>query len=203
MYRKSRRDLVLENLPLVKKVANKIYRRIPEGAVDFDELVNVGVIGLMKAIDNYDSEKAKFSTYAYIKIRGEILDFLRKLDFLPRNVREKVKNGNVEDLKDEVISLISIEESLFSNSDKYTVKDILVSKERTPEEEAILREIEERLMEALNCLSEREKLVLQLIFVEELDLKSISEVLGISVSRVSQIKGTALRKLREFLSDKL
>ncbi len=203
MYRKSRKELVLENLPLVKKVANKIYRRIPEGAVDFDELVNVGVIGLMKAIDNYDSEKAKFSTYAYIKIRGEILDFLRKLDFLPRNVREKVKNGNVEDLKEEVISLISIEESLFSNSDKYTVKDILVSKERTPEEEAIIREIKEKLMEALNCLSEREKLILQLIFVEELDLKSISEVLDISVSRVSQIKGTALRKLREFLSDKL
>ncbi len=203
MYRKSRKELVLENLPLVKKVANKIYRRIPEGAVDFDELVNVGVIGLMKAIDNYDSEKAKFSTYAYIKIRGEILDFLRKLDFLPRNVREKVKNGNVEDLKEEVISLISIEESLFSNSDKYTVKDILVSKERTPEEEAIIREIKEKLMEALNCLSEREKLVLQLIFVEELDLKSISQVLDISVSRVSQIKGTALRKLKEFLSDKL
>lgn len=199
MYTKTKKELVLEHLPLVKKVANKIYNRIPEGVVDFEELVNTGVIGLIKAIDRYDEKKAKFSTYAYIKIRGEILDYLRKLDFLPRSVRGKIKKGEVEDLKEEIVSFISIEEKLFSESDRFTIKDTLVSSNPTPEEELILNDMKSRLADAISRLSDREKLILQLIFVEELDLKSISEILGISVSRVSQIKTAALKKLKELL----
>jgi len=199
MYTKTKKELVLEHLPLVKKVANKIYNRIPEGVVDFEELVNTGVIGLIKAIDRYDEKKAKFSTYAYIKIRGEILDYLRKLDFLPRSVRGKIKKGEVEDLKEEIASFISIEEKLFSESDRFTIKDTLVSSNPTPEEELILNDMKSRLADAISRLSDREKLILQLIFVEELDLKSISEILGISVSRVSQIKTAALKKLKELL----
>ena len=199
MYTKTRKEIVLEHLPLVKKVANKIYKRIPEGVVDFEELVNTGVIGLIKAIDKYDEKKAKFSTYAYIKIRGEILDYLRKLDFLPRSVRGKIKKGEIEDLKEEIASFISLEEKLFSESDRFTVKDTLVSNNPTPEEELILSDMKNRLADAIRKLSEREKLVLQLIFVEELDLKSISEVLGISVSRVSQIQSAALKKLKDLL----
>jgi len=199
MYTKTKKELVLEHLPLVKKVANKIYNRIPEGVVDFEELVNTGVIGLIKAIDRYDEKRAKFSTYAYIKIRGEILDYLRKLDFLPRSVRGKIKKGEVEDLKEEIVSFISIEEKLFSESDRFTIKDTLVSSNPTPEEELILNDMKSRLADAISRLSDREKLILQLIFVEELDLKSISEILGISVSRVSQIKTAALKKLKELL----
>jgi RNA polymerase sigma factor for flagellar operon FliA len=200
MYTKTKKELVLEHLPLVKKVANRIYRRIPEGAVEFEELVNTGVIGLIKAIEKYDQKKAKFSTYAYIKIRGEILDYLRKLDFLPRSVREKVKNGEIGDLKEEIVSFISIEEKLFSDSDRFTVKDTLAADCPTPEEELLLKDAKERLAEAIKKLSDKEQLVLQLIFVEELDLKSIGEILGISVSRVSQIKTAAIKKLRELLS---
>ncbi|WP_456342014.1 sigma-70 family RNA polymerase sigma factor [Thermovibrio sp.] len=200
MYTKTKKELVLEHLPLVKKVANRIYRRIPEGAVEFEELVNTGVIGLIKAIEKYDQKKAKFSTYAYIKIRGEILDYLRKLDFLPRSVREKVKNGEISDLKEEIVSFISIEEKLFSDSDRFTVKDTLAADCPTPEEELLLKDAKERLAEAIKKLSDKEQLILQLIFVEELDLKSIGEILGISVSRVSQIKTAAIKKLRELLS---
>lgn len=203
MYIKSRKDLVIEHLPLVKKVASKIYGRIPEGTVDFEELVNTGVIGLIKAIDRYDSNRAKFSTYAYIKIRGEILDYLRKLDFLPRSVREKVKNGEISDLREEIATLISIEEKLFSNSERYSVKDILVSGEPGPEELFLREEAREVLASAVSELSEKEQLVLQLIFVEELDLKSISEILGVSVSRVSQIKSGALKKLKKSLEHRL
>jgi RNA polymerase sigma factor for flagellar operon FliA len=201
MYTKTKKELVLEHLPLVKKVANKIYRRIPEGAVEFEELVNTGVIGLIKAIEKYDEKKAKFSTYAYIKIRGEILDYLRKLDFLPRSVRERVKNGRGEALKEELVFFISIEENLFA--DGFKVKDTLSSREPTPEEKLLLRDAKEKLAKAIEKLNEKEQLVLQLVFVEELDLKSIGEILGISVSRVSQIKGSALRKLRELLEGKI
>ncbi len=203
MYTKSRKDLVMEHLPLVKKIASKIYNRIPDGIVDFEELVNTGVIGLIKAIERYDSNKAKFSTYAYIKIRGEILDYLRKQDFLPRSVREKIKNGEISDLKEEIVTLVSIEEKLFGNSERYFVKDILVSEEPEPEEVLIKEEAKRVLAEAISELSDKEQLVLQLIFVEGLDLKSIGEILGVSVSRVSQIKTGALKKLRKLLERRL
>ncbi len=201
MYTKSRKELVIEHLPLVRKVASKIFRRIPEGVIEFDELVNTGVIGLIKAIDRYDENKARFSTYAYIKIRGEILDYLRKLDFLPRSVRGKVKAKELEETREEAALFISIEENLFRNNDKLKLKDILSSEEKTPEERTIAVELKERLVKALNQLSDKEKLVLQLIFVEELDLKSVSDILGVSVSRISQIKTSALRKLKGLLSD--
>jgi RNA polymerase sigma factor for flagellar operon FliA len=201
MYTKTRKELVLEHLPLVKKVASKIYKRIPEGAVEFEELVNTGVIGLIKAIDRYDENKAKFSTYAYIKIRGEILDYLRKLDFLPRTLREKVKSGELDALKEEIAAFVSLEEKLFADSDRFTVKDILSSSDRSPEEEVILAELRQKLAEAISKLPDKEQLVLQLIFVEELDLRSISEILGVSVSRVSQLKASAIKKLKDLISD--
>lgn len=203
MYTKSKKDLVIEHLPLVRKVASMIYRRIPEGVVEFEELVNTGVIGLIKAIEKYDSRKAKFSTYAYIKIRGEILDYLRKLDFLPRGVRGKLRNGDISELREEIVTLISIEEKLFENSERYFVKDLLSSDVPNPEDQVLKEELKQVLAFAVSKLSEKEQLVLQLIFVEELDLKSISEILGVSVSRVSQIKTGALKKLRQFLEHKL
>ena len=199
MYRKSRKEMILENLPLVKKVASKIHRRLPEGTVEFEELINVGVIGLMKAVDRYDETKAKFSTYAYIKIRGEILDFLRKLDPLPRNLRNKLKNSDWEDVKEEAVFFLSIEENLFRNADGIKIKDTLASKVPNPEDEIERKEKIELLSRAIGKLSEKEQLVLQLIFVEELDLKSVAEILNISVSRASQIKTGALKKLRNLL----
>ena len=203
MYTKSRKDLIVEHLPLVRKVASRIYRRLPEGVVEFEELVNTGVIGLIKAIERYDSKRARFSTYAYIKIRGEILDYLRKQDFLPRSVREKLKKKEFHELKEEVITLISIEEKLFGNSERYSIKDTLVSDLPDPEDEVLKEEAKRVLASAVSQLSEKEQLVLQLIFVEELDLKAIGEILGVSVSRVSQIKTGALKKLRKILEDKL
>ena len=199
MYTRSKKDLVIEHLPLVKKVASRIYNRIPEGVVEFDELVNTGVIGLIKAIERYDENRAKFSTYAYIKIRGEILDYLRKLDFLPRSVREKQKNGDNSEIKDEIVAFLSIEEKLFGNSERYTLKDTLASDDPEPEELILKKEAKELLASAISKLSDKEQLILQLIFVEELDLKSISEILGVSVSRISQIKSGAIKKLKKML----
>jgi RNA polymerase sigma factor for flagellar operon FliA len=197
MYRRTKKEIVLENLPLVKKIAGSIYRRIPEGVVDFDELVNTGVIGLIKAVENYNEKKSSFSTYAYIKIRGEILDYLRKLDPLPRNVRSKIKKSDWNGIKDEVSFFISIERELFNGSDTLKIKDTLVSSVINPETDLIKKELTALLSRAIEELSEREQLVLQLLFVEELDLKSVAEVLGVTVSRVSQIKAGALKKLKD------
>jgi len=201
LAKQERDSLVLENLQLVKKVASKIYYRIPKGEIEFDELVNIGVIGLMKAIEKYDEDKAKFSTYAYIKIRGEILDYLRSLDILPRGLREKIKKGEIVDENMDIplsssAIFLSIEKAI-NGTDDLKFIDTLVSKLETPEEYAEKSELREKLLKVLNTLSEKEKQILQMIFFEEKDLKEISEKLNISVSRISQIKSQALSKLRK------
>ncbi len=200
LTKEERDKLVLDNLQLVKKVASKIYYRIPKGEIEFDELVNIGVIGLMKAIEKYDKEKANFSTYAYIRIRGEILDYLRSLDILPRGLRDKVKKGEIVDenmdipLSNSAIFL-SIEKAIDGTDDLKFV-DTLVSKLESPEEYAEKSELREKLLKVLDTLSEKEKQILQMIYFEEKDLKDISEKLNISISRISQIKSQALKKLK-------
>ncbi len=224
-----RKKLVIKYLPLVKSIAYKIYKKLPSGVVDFEELVNTGVLGLLDAIEKFDKKKGNLGTYAYIRIRGEILDFLRKLDWLPKNQREKVKelqkkflsyyqsneeipdeevladmlNTNVNNVKkllalSEINNIISLEEIINPELNQ-TLKDILPDNSLTPEEIAIKESLKERLKEALKKLSKREQLILQLVYVEELKVEDIAKILNISISRVSQIKHQALRKLKKFL----
>ncbi len=200
MDKKEREKLILENLSLVKKVASKIYYRLPKGDIEFDDLVNVGVIGLMKAIEKYDKDKAKLSTYAYIKIRGEILDYLRSLDIVPRTVRDKIKKeppleeGQPIPLSNTAV-MVSIEKAL-SSDESFKIIDTLTSEKASPEEEVIKQDQKEKLLKALELLSEKEKKVLQMIYFEEKDLKTIAEEINVSVSRVSQIKAEAIKKLK-------
>jgi len=200
MEKKEREKLILDNISLVKKVASKIYYRLPKGDIEFDDLVNVGVIGLMKAIQKYDKDKAKFSTYAYIKIRGEILDYLRSLDIVPRTVRDRIKKEPpVEEGKTVPLSntavMVSIEKAL-SSDESLKIVDTLVSDRETPEEEVIREDQKEKLLQAVNLLSEKEKKVLQMLYFEEKDLKSVANEINVSVSRVSQIKSEAIKKLK-------
>ncbi|WP_297452768.1 sigma-70 family RNA polymerase sigma factor [Persephonella sp.] len=200
MDKKEREKLILDNLSLVKKVASKIYYRLPKGDIEFDDLVNVGVIGLMKAIEKYDKDKAKLSTYAYIKIRGEILDYLRSLDIVPRTVRDKIKKeppieeGQPVPLSNTAV-MVSIEKAL-SSDESFKIIDTLTSEKASPEEEVIKQDQKEKLLKALELLSEKEKKVLQMIYFEEKDLKTIAEEINVSVSRVSQIKAEAIKKLK-------
>ncbi len=199
--KKTKDKIVLENLPLVKKVASKIFYRLPKGEVDFDELVNTGIIGLMKAIDRYDKEKAKFSTYAYIKIRGEILDYLRSLDVMPRTMREKIKEENLEEGKNLPLSktaiMVSIEKAIVNGDEEFKIIDTLSSDRISPEDEVIRDDLREKLLRAIDLLNEKEKITLQMLFFEEKPLQEVADVLNVSVSRVSQIKGEAVKKLKK------
>ncbi len=198
--KKTKDQIILENLPLVKKVASKIYYRLPKGEIDFDELVNTGIIGLMKAIDRYDKDKAKFSTYAYIKIRGEILDYLRSLDVMPRSMREKIKEENLEEGKNLPLSktaiMVSIEKAIVNGDEEFRIVDTLVSDRISPEEEVIKDDIKEKLLQAIETLNEKEQIALQMLYFEEKSLQEVADVLKVSVSRVSQIKSEAVKKLR-------
>ncbi len=202
--KKTKEELVLEHLPLVKKVAAKIYHKLPDCDIEFDDLVNTGIIGLMKAIDKYDERKAKFSTYAYIKIRGEILDFLRSLEIVPRSVKDKIKKEyeNTDELSiplSNTAVMVSIEKAIYEKDPNLKLVDTLVSKRSSPEEEVIKDDIKERVLKAIGRLSEKEKAVIQMIYFEERDLKYISQQLGISVSRVSQLKSIAIEKIKSIL----
>ncbi len=200
-----KQQIILENTALVKKVASKIFFKLPRDAgIEFDELVNTGIIGLIKAIDKFDENKAKFSTYAYIKIRGEILDYLRSLHIMPRSMREKIKKEK-EEGKDIPLSnlaiMISMDKAISSEDESMRLIDVMVSDDIGPEEQAISSQVGDLLVEAMEQLSEKEKRTLQMFFFEEREPKEIAHSLGISQSRVSQIKTQAIKKLKMILKD--
>ncbi len=203
--KEQKQQMILDNTPLVKKVASKIFFKLPRDAgIEFDELVNTGIIGLIKAIDKFDESKAQFSTYAYIKIRGEILDYLRSLHIMPRSMREKIKKEK-EEGKDIPLSnlaiMISMEKALGGEDSSLRLIDIMVSNDIGPEEQALNAQIGDKIFEAMEQLSEKERKTLQMFFFEEREPKEIAAALGISQSRVSQIKSQAIKKLKTILKD--
>ncbi len=224
---KEREELILKYLPLVKSIAFTIKRHLPD-SVDVRDLIGYGIIGLINAIDKLNRDK-NFESYLKIRIRGAIYDYLRSLDFGSRNVREKEKRikkvleelskklgreptdeeiaqhlgEDAEQLRRDIyrisFSYILNLDEVFNGEEGRGYEEVLGSRGEGVEERVIRKDLEEKLKEAVNSLSERERLVIQLIFYEELPLKDVAEILGCSISRVSQIKGEAIRKLRDKL----
>ena len=222
-------DLIIEYLPLVKKIVGKMDTRNRE--YDEDDLFSIGVIGLMDAIKRFDDKKgAAFETYANIRVRGAIIDELRKLGKVSRNRMDKLNSyyrekENLENLlmrtpteleicekmnfekKDlfEIhetvndLSYISLESVLFPQEDgDFGIIDVLEDREAlSPQDELMKEEQSILLTQAIGSLDEREKIILNLYYVEELTLKEIGHVLEISIPRVSQIHSKILLTLRE------
>jgi RNA polymerase sigma factor for flagellar operon FliA len=228
-----RNELVLRELPQVYYVAARIRERLPSH-VEMEDLVQAGVIGLLDACRNYDSSRdAQFSTFARFRIRGAILDSLRKLDWGNRTLRKKgreiaksiakleqslwrqpVEEEIAADLHmslDELQSTMTQLDGLFlvgqqvgSASDSTVSFDLIESAPSSgadnPFDLCLEGEMKAHLAEAVSQMSEREQLILSLYYREELTMKEISEVVGIAVSRVSQIHAAMTVKLRASLS---
>ncbi len=225
---KKREEQILRYLPLVRSIAFTIKRHLPD-SIDVRDLIGHGIIGLIKALDNLD-EKKNVESYLRIRIRGAIYDYLRSLDFGSRKVREKERKIKqalkelseklgreptdeeiAEYLGEDVKSLqqdlskisfsyiLSLEDIFTEETRNY--EEVIGSKNVNVEEEVIRKDLLEKVRKAVEKLSDKEKLVIQLIFYEELPLKEVAKVLGCSVSRVSQIKGEALEKIRKFLKE--
>lgn len=228
-----RNELVLRELPQVYYVAARIRDRLPKH-VDLEDLVQAGVIGLLDACRNYDSEKdAQFSTFAKHRIRGAILDSLRKLDWGSRTLRRKAREiaqaaARLEsqlgrhpleeeiaaDLKmrvDELQSTLMQVDGLFlvgqltnGAGDNGDAVDLIESASSSgadnPFKLCLEGEMKAQLAAAVSRLPEREQLILSLYYYEELTMKEVSEVVGIAVSRVSQIHAAAMLKLRVSLA---
>ncbi|SMF36591.1 RNA polymerase, sigma 28 subunit, SigD/FliA/WhiG [Alteromonadaceae bacterium Bs31] len=222
---------VEDYLYLVNRIAHHIMGRMPSN-VQVDDLIQAGMVGLLEAAQKYDAEKgASFETYAGIRIRGAIVDEMRRGDWAPRSVHrntrrvadaiKKVEASLGRDAKDvEVARELDISLDEYHEMLRDTNSTRLFSLEETFEEdegrlrqsnvsEALLgpaegvqkRSLQQALVEAIKNLPEREQLVLSLYYDKELNLKEIGLVLGVSESRVSQIHSQAALRLRARLSD--
>ena len=188
-----------------------------------------GIIGLIDAIDKFDYTKnIKFETYASIRIRGAIIDEIRSQDWIPRGIRKKMKTLNtimeelenklgreasrheiaehmgislkeVDELFDETatFNIVSIEDELSENV-KIQIPDTKV--ENSPEQQLIYTDTVNDLAKAIDTLKEKEKIIINLYYYENLTYKEISEIIGISESRISQIISACLTKLRKLMS---
>ncbi len=223
-------QIVQEFSPMIKYVANRIALRLPPH-IEVDDLISVGAIGLMDAIEKYDPTRgAKFKTYAEFRVRGSILDELRSLDWVPRSVRQKASNLDAvsrklqstlgrppddEELAEEMeitldelfvvinetrnMPLLSLEDLGIAkdSGDKQSLLDTLAGKaDADPQTQLRLNELKVLIASAIDTLPEKERLMVSLYYYEELTMKEIGEVLGITESRISQIHSKAVYRLR-------
>lgn len=213
-------DLVSLHLPLVKRIANHLAVKLPPH-IEIDDLIQVGLIGLLKAKEDYQADSgATFSTYATIRIRGAMMDELRSRDWLPRSVQKNL--GRVatamrgaeqrlgraptdSEVASELgVSLNEYQEILgdVSFARLTPVEDIdTVAGDMEPDREVTESLRATALSDAIKELPEKEQLMMSMYYVDNLNLKEIGLVLEVSESRVSQIHGQAIARLKSKLRD--
>ncbi len=221
-------ELVTRHASLVKRIAYHLMGRLPD-SVQIEDLIQAGMVGLLEAIKHYDAgQGASFETYAGIRIRGAMLDELRRADWTPRSVHKKarmvaeaireIENKEGRDAKDSEVAGrmgISLEEyrqilqdslscKTFSVEELIQGEESIIDEVHTdsqPEQQLIQHNFQQALAQAIAALPDRERLVVSLYYDEELNLREIGEVLEVSESRVSQICSQAMLRLRARLAD--
>lgn len=217
-------QLVERHAPLVKRIAHHLIARLP-ASVLVDDLIQAGMIGLLEAAKNFDGSKgASFETFAGIRIRGSMLDEIRKGDWTPRSVHKnsraitqaisQVEKATGRDARDIDVAerlQVSVQEyhqmlnevnagKLVGIEDLGVSEDVLPTDatkgENSPFENMVQGSFQKALARAITTLPEREAIVLSLYYDEELNLREIGEVLEVSESRVSQIHSQAMLKLK-------
>lgn len=216
-------DLVTQHAPLVKRIAYHLVSRL-SGNVEVDDLIQAGMIGLLEAAGNYQPSKgANFETFAGIRIRGSMLDEVRRSDWTPRSVYQKlrqvteavreVESRTGRDARDsDVADVLGISVAQYHKVLRDGTSCRLFSLDQAQEQNSALEPeggvgpgplasamddgFRDSLATAIDSLPERERLVLSLYYDDELNLKEIGEVLGVSESRVCQIHGKAVVRIR-------
>ena len=230
-YRKNgssaaKEQLILHYAPLVKFVAGRLMVHIGQN-VEFDDLVGYGIFGLIDAIEKFDHTKGvKFETYASFRVRGTIIDNIRRMDWVPRSLRQKHKQveNAITKLEDELGRSPTDEElseelglgldetgellrkasihslvSLDDFLDQHYEKShvaLVTNDSDSPEAQTEERERKHKLAETIDSLKEKEKLVITLYYYEGLTLKEISSIMNVTESRVSQIHTKAISRLQ-------
>ena len=224
MTTQSQEEFIVNNMNIVKNIASKYYT--DKIGLDYEDLVSYGVMGLIDARKKFDESRGvKFSTYASIRVSSFIIDEIRKYSPVSRTYMSKIKEYNkcVDQLqqklfrkpsedeiaqymditKKEVISIrnkmktssnISIDHTVSEGEKEFSIIDTIEDEDiLCPEEAFEQKELQDK---AIDMLKEKDRLVLSLYYYEELTLKEIGEILGVSESRVSQLNNRAISNLR-------
>ncbi|SEQ17768.1 RNA polymerase sigma factor for flagellar operon FliA [Ectothiorhodospira magna] len=221
--------LVDEHVPLVKRIAYHLLARLPAN-VQVEDLIQSGVIGLLEAARHYDpSQGASFETYAGIRIRGAMLDEVRRSDWTPRSVHRNARRiseviREIENREGREATGPEVAAALNVDLDTYhdmlrdavgsrvlgfddlcdadgDVDNFLPGQGPTPLESVTRADFQRALANHIDALPERERLILSLYYDDELNLREIGEVLGVSESRVCQLHGQALVRLRARMTE--
>jgi RNA polymerase sigma factor for flagellar operon FliA len=225
-----RERLLMEHLASVRFIARKLHQTLPRH-VELDDLVSAGMVGLMEACNRFDARRhVQFKSYAQFRIRGAILDWLRTLDWSPRELRRKARaiaettrvlaqrlgrapgeqeiaeamEMELEELQQLIGELRSLELGSLNAEHSKDEEDeeleyVPAAAEEDPLFLCLAAESRQRLIDAIEELPEKERLVLTLYYYEELTMREIGLTLGVVESRVSQIHSGAVRRLRSTL----
>jgi RNA polymerase sigma factor for flagellar operon FliA len=222
--------LLTAYIPLVRQVARRMMPKY-NAHTEYDELVSSGVIGLIDAVDKYDpAVGVKFETYAVTRIRGEILDQMRAQDWAPASLRKRINaiSKTFEDMetagenptqqrvaeklglpvaqvqkamaKTHTFAVISFEDTLGAS---LAGRDVAAPSSEIPENQVVDADMRRLIAQMITDLPEKERLVVTLYYYEDLRLKEIAEVLGVTESRVSQIHSRVLTRMRQKLQKML
>ena len=220
--------LIEQYLPMVRRQALALQVRLP-ASIELDDLIQAGMLGLLDSMSRFDANAgASFATFASQRVRGAMIDELRSRDWLPRSVRRNARamDASVRKLEQQLfrapseseiaadmgMSLEEYRQLLSDTNNGYLLPfEEMVDESGEPESDdenfvkpfdALLDQQQRtRLVAAIDELPEREKLVMALYYDEELNLKEIGAVLGVSESRACQIHGQAVGRLRARLAD--
>jgi len=229
----SEKELVEKYIPLVKKVATRIFYRVPN-KIEYQELVSAGILGLVDAATKFDASKNKeFKAYAEWRIKGAILDDLRSRDFISRQQRQKYKlyerekialqselgravtnedvsnklNIPVSEIEKTYFHATSSYHSEMNDAVKYTTNDKQVdhreafnnSMGHSPFKKLFYKEMREEIVDVINNLPERNKLIVSLYYQDNMSFREIGLILELTESRVSQLHKQSIKILREKL----
>ena len=223
--------LLMEHMPLVKRLAHHMKARLPP-SVEVDDLVQAGMIGLLDAISRYEeTHGAQFETYAVLRIRGAMLDELRNSDWLPRSMRQNMRKIEAamsalqqklghSPTESEVAKMLKLSladyqdmlsdggghqlvyyEDFHDNEGGDSFLDRYAVDDADPLRSLLDGDFRRAVIEAIDGLPPREKILMGLYYEEELNLKEIGAVMGVSESRVSQLHTQAVARLRAALKE--
>lgn len=220
-------ELLTQYMPLVRRQALTLQVRLP-ASIELDDLIQAGMVGLLEALGRFDATQgATFATFASQRIRGAMMDELRTRDWLPRSVRRSARavDGAVRQLEqllgrapeeNEIAQHLEMPLSEYqqllndTNSGQLLPFEELVAEGgepinnelgNSPFEQLLDGQQRQTLIDAIEALPEREKLLMALYYQEDLNLKEVGAVLGVTESRVSQLHSQAVSRLRARLHD--
>ncbi len=222
------KDQIVRHASLVKRIAYHLLNRLPP-TVQIDDLIQAGMVGLLEAASNFDPDMgASFETFAGIRIRGSMIDEIRRSDWTPRSVHRKfrsvseairrIENDTGEDAKDsDVAQALGIGLSEYhqilidsSSSRIYSIdtmeesmQDAAIpsSSEDTPDEAFSSGEYQRQLAESIRQLPKKEQLVMSLYYDDELNFREIGGILDVTESRICQLHGQALLRVKSRMSE--